>query len=75
MTTFLEQEEVEQLTNKIRRHSQVKVLRAMGIEHKVRPDGTVAILRTHIEKAFDGDRTASPSSRQRQPTIPNWDAL
>lgn len=73
MTTFLEQEEVEQLTNKVKRHSQVKALRAMGIEHKVRPDGTVATLRTHIEKAFDGQAAQRPS-RQNANT-PNWDAL
>lgn len=47
MTTFLDPDEVKDLTDKTRRPSQVKVLNAMGIEHKVRPDGSVAILRAH----------------------------
>lgn len=56
--TFLAPEEIKDLTDKTRRPSQVKVLNAMGIEHRVRPDGSVAILRAHVFKVFD-DNTKS----------------
>ena len=46
---FLRTEEVVALTNRRRSAAQVRALRTMGIEHRVRPDGTVAILRSHVE--------------------------
>jgi hypothetical protein len=46
---FLRQEEVMDLTNQQRPAAQVRALRAMGIEYRIRPDGTVAVLRTHVE--------------------------
>lgn len=70
--TFLTDEEVQTLTNRKVRPSQVRALKAMGIEHKVRPDGSVAILRAHITKVFDGD---TQSTRQQKEVSPNWDAM
>lgn len=70
--TFLSFEEVQDLTSRKVRSAQVKALRAMGIEHKVRPDGSVAILRAHITKVFDGD---SAVSRKPKQAVPNWDAI
>jgi len=67
--TFLDGPEVIALTNKKVRPAQVRVLRAMGIEHKVRPDGSVAILRAHITKVFGGVTFAA------QQISPNWDAI
>ena len=49
---FLTLEELVELTHAKRRDTQIRALRSMGIEHRVRPDGTVAILRTHIEQVF-----------------------
>lgn len=70
--TFLVPEEVVALTNRKVRSAQVKALKAMGIEHKVRPDGSVAILRNHITKIFDG----SPENLVKQKVVtPNWDAM
>ena len=46
---FLRNEEIVALTNRQRSAAQVRALRTMGIEHRVRPDGTVAILRSHVE--------------------------
>ncbi len=46
---FLRNEEVVALTNRRRSAAQVRALRTMGIEHRIRPDGTVAILRSHVE--------------------------
>lgn len=44
----------------------------MGIEHKVRPDGSVAILRAHIIKVFDGGSETKSKTKQ---VVPNWDAI
>lgn len=72
-TIFLEPNEVKDLTDKVRRPAQVKVLNAMGIEHKVRPDGSVAILRAHITKVFGG---APDSVRKTTKVVePNWAAI
>jgi acetolactate synthase regulatory subunit len=70
---FLSQTEVVLLTGRTVRTAQVKALKAMGIEHKVRPDKSVAILRSHIEKVFDGQTQTNPK-KQHQPTV-NWDAM
>lgn len=70
--TFLSDEEIRALTQRKVRRSQVMVLKAMGIEHRVRPDGSVAILRNHIDKVFDG------STKSKRVTITpehNWDAI
>ncbi len=70
---FLDREEVKSLTNSTGRAAQSKALRAMGIEHKVRPDGSIAILRDHITKIFDGD----PDSAGKSVKVvgPNWAAI
>ena len=70
--TFLSDEEVQALTNRKVRPSQVRVLKAMGIEHRVRPDGSVAILRTHITKVFDG---SSDQPKKQKAPAHNWDAI
>ena len=49
---FLDAIELEQLTGKKRRDAQVRALRFMGIEHRVRPDGTVAVSRIHVEQSL-----------------------
>lgn len=70
--TFLSAQEIQTLTDRKVRPAQVKVLKAMGIEHKVRPDGSVAILRAHIIKVFDG---STESNHQIKQAVPNWDAM
>jgi hypothetical protein len=71
--TFLSDEEVQALTQRKIRKSQAMVLRAMGIEHRVRPDGSVAILRAHITKVFDGHGSETGTKTKIQQ--PNWDAI
>ena len=70
--TFLSEEEIRSLTNKRPRNAQVRALRTMGIEHRVRPDGSVAVLRAHIFKVFDGE---TAQTKQTQVIQPNWDAI
>lgn len=72
--SFLGPDEIALLTAKQRRRAQVKALNAMGIEHKVRPDGSLAILRSHIEKVFAG--SVDMGKLPRSPTVaPNWAAI
>jgi hypothetical protein len=66
---FLTAEEMVELTGKRQRRTQVQVLRAIGIEHKIRPDGRVLVLRRHIEELFGAKSKPSP----RAPFEPNWD--
>jgi hypothetical protein len=70
--TFLTEEEVQALTDRRMRKAQVIALNSMGIEHRVRPDGSVAILRAHITKIFDGGSDTHSKTKQ---AVPNWDAM
>lgn len=68
---FLTREEICGLTARIQYSAQIKILRAMGIEHRARPDGSVAVLRLHVEQILGGE------SKQRTESVkePNWGAL
>ncbi len=69
----LTQDEVQSLTGRHRKDAQVKALRFMGIEHRVRPDGSVAVLKAHIEQIL-GATNQSPRQRNIR-SEPNWAAL
>lgn len=69
---FLTPEELIELTGKQRKPAQARVLTLMGIEHRLRPDGSVAVLRAHVEKLFGG---ASVAQKAKKETGPNWAAL
>jgi hypothetical protein len=45
----------------------------MRLEHRVRPDGSVAILRAHVNKVFDA--TTNANARRQKSVGPNWDAI
>lgn len=51
---FLTREEVAELTARKRAAAQARVLRGLGIEHRIRPDGSVLILRAHVEHLLGG---------------------
>jgi hypothetical protein len=70
---FLEPPELEGLTGRRRSTAQVRVLRALGIEHRVRPNRTIAVLRDHVNNVFNGT-TKSPERRQKT-AGPNWPAI
>lgn len=46
---FLTSQELIVLTQRERSKAQCRVLTFLGIEHKLRPDGSVVVLRTHVE--------------------------
>jgi hypothetical protein len=68
---FLTELQLFELTRKLRHDAQVRVLRAMGIEHKVRPDGSVAVLKAHVEHLLGG---TSPLKVNHRPE-PDWNAI
>lgn len=68
----LTKDEIEALTGRHRRDAQIKALRFMGIEHRVRPDGTVAVLKAHIDLVLGGNISRSSKTRRSEP---NWAAL
>lgn len=68
---FLTDEELISLTQKKRRATQSKVLNALGITHKMRPDGSLVVLRSHVEKVLGG---GVPQATPPEPE-PNWGAL
>jgi hypothetical protein len=71
--TFLAREEIHGLTNKVKQSAQIRALNSMGIEHRVRPDGSVAILRDHISKVFGG--VSDSVRKSTKANEPNWDAI
>ena len=69
---FLTAQELIELTGRHRGQAQAKILRALGIEHKIRPDGRVLVLTTHINKEFHG---AEVNNVVNKPVEPNWGAI
>ncbi len=63
--------EIAYLTHRIRHGAQAAVLRAMCIEHKQRPDGSLVVLRAHVEHLLGG----RAPDRVRKEQEPDWDAI
>jgi len=68
---FLTREELIALTGRTRRDAQVTALRQMRIEHKIRPDGTPAVLRSHVEAQLGG----KDYTEKTKDIEPDWDKL
>ncbi|WP_240804925.1 DUF4224 domain-containing protein [Cupriavidus oxalaticus] len=60
---FLTAEEVRQLTNRVQRRAQAVVLNSLGVEHKIRPDGSIIVLRAHVEHLLGA---GTPAYRQER---------
>ena len=69
---FLEADELYGLTQRRRRDAQVRMLRSMGIEHRVRADGSVAVLRAHVEQLFGAPQGIW---REKREIEPDWSAV
>jgi len=68
---FLNDQELYELTGKFRRDAQARVLRYLGIDHRVRADGGVVVLKSHIEKSLGG----TEEKKIRVRNEPNWNAI
>ena len=64
--------EVRELTGRVRRSTQAQALRSMGIEHGVRPDGSIVILRAHAEGVLSGEAHTKAGNKEHEP---NWSAI
>lgn len=67
---ILTPDEIYMLTNRKRKTAQAVVLRHMGIDFLTRPDGSIAVLREHVNKVMRGvimPRTSKPQ--------PDWSSL
>ena len=69
---FLNADEMRELTQKAHHAAQVRVLHSMGIKHCARPDGSVAVLRSHIEDLLSSGTKVSKLSVNNEP---DWSAL
>ena len=67
---FLRSEEIVALTNRQRSAAQARALRTMGIEHRIRPDGTVAILRSHVEHLLGYSASAKVTKEYEWGEVP-----
>lgn len=48
---FLTEEEIASLTRKVRHPAQIRVLNRLGIDHKIRPDGSLVVSRAVADRA------------------------
>lgn len=69
---FLDKKQLVELTSRHRRDCQVKMLRGMGIEHRVRADGSIAVLTAHVEQKFGFVPDAAIVEARIEP---NWDMV
>lgn len=72
MTLLLTHEEIVELTERKTRPAQVRQLCHMGIQHKVRMDGSIAVLREHVINSLDGNAKSQKTEKKIEP---NWGAL
>lgn len=70
---FLTDDEIFDLTKKTYSPTRIKALNALGIQHKVRGDGSIAILRAHIIKVFGGAQDVQ--TKKSKSSEPNWNAI
>lgn len=68
---ILDADQLYELTRKKRSSAQAAVLSAMGIEHRIRPDGSVAVSEAHVEKVLGGE----VFKKKVKAVEPNWDML
>ncbi len=69
---FLTKEEVKELTKRTQHNAQAKMLRTLGITFKIRSDGSLLVLRAHIEKELGGTAQAKSKAKEFEP---NWDGV
>jgi Domain of unknown function (DUF4224) len=63
--------EIADLTRRTRHRAQAAALSAMCIQHKQRPDGSLVVLRAHVEHLLGGSTPAKANKKQE----PDWGAI
>lgn len=69
---FLERDELKALTQRVQYKAQARMLRSMGVEFRTRADGTLAVMREHVQKIFGNEPEKRANGKEFSP---NWDAL
>lgn len=67
---FLTDDQIVQLTKRTQHRAQSNVLNALGIDHKQRPDGTLVVLSSHVEKVLDS--TLATAKLKAKKNEPDW---
>ena len=68
---FLTPDEIKELTKRTRYGAQAEMLQGLGIVHKIRNDGSLIVLRTHVEQQLGATVTVKAVKKSAGP---NWDA-
>lgn len=68
---ILSEEELYELTRRKYAPAQARQLRFMGIEHRPRADGSLVVLRSHVEKTLGG----GVQNHVKRKAEPNWNAI
>jgi hypothetical protein len=66
---FLSEEQIREMTGRVQHNAQAKMLRSLGIIFKTRADGTILVLRDHVEKELGGKIETKRKPKEFQP---NW---
>lgn len=69
MAIILDEDEIIELTGRKRKDSQKMALAFMGIKYRERPDGSVAVLRSHVEESLGS------SIAKTKEVEPDWSAM
>lgn len=70
-STFLTKQEVAEMTDRVQRAAQTRELTHMGVIHKLRADGSVLVLRAHVEQLLGYQARTKPKEPHFEP---NWAA-
>lgn len=69
---FLEPDELVTLTGRTQNRAQARALRMMGIEHRVRPNGTIVVLSAHVAVVLGAQTAANARDASIEP---DWRAM
>lgn len=65
---FMSEAEIVELTGKVRHSAQARALNQFGIDHKIRPDGSVVVLRSVADRVL-GERTPKSKMKVWEPVF------
>lgn len=69
---FLDADEIRDLTGRVKNSAQAKALRSLGFTFKVRSDGSLLVLRSHVEQQLGGGQHVT--RLRTKEFVPNWEA-
>ncbi|MDA8256317.1 MAG: DUF4224 domain-containing protein [Betaproteobacteria bacterium] len=69
-TIILDPDELQALTDRSQHRAQRRILDALGITSRTRPDGSLVVLRAHVEEVLG----LSSGGKVPESPEPNWSA-